>query len=334
MNSGKCSETVVDANDINQLKGILDEGLPYVYFSDRESPWLLYHLMAGDKAIPELKRSPLGKLLNRPLVKPFLANSRGEMLRRDDLYPVAEAEPELSDADMTAAKAAALAVAFNAVWRDYKITFGTWGGDNTWYYQVSRPGHNLVLQLSFPSDHAELAGRFWRPGMRSDFEDALHPVQTQGAPTLAWARLDIDLEAGVALIEEIQSDWLRLVAYKIRVLGRNAGSSRELDLHVAYLKGLETRYSKEWPRATMLAALKFLRVECGCHTVYLHTPESNEGLKSAGGPRSLYTSLPKYFCFELTEDVPPFLQRRRRADLKRLRKKHVKLFWKLRFEDE
>ena len=290
--------------------------------------------MGEDRAIPELKRSPLGKLLNRPLVKPFLANSRGEMLRRDDLYPVAEAEPELSGADMTPAKAAALAVAFNEIWRDYTIRFGTWGGDRTWYYQVSRPGHNLVLQMSFPSDHAELAGRFWRPGMRRDFEYDLHPVQTRGAPTLAWVRLDIDLEKGIALVEEIQSDWLRLVVQKIRTMKHDAGNSRELELHVAYLKGLETRYSKEWPRATMLAALKFLRVECGCHSVYLHTPESNKGLKHAGGPRSLYTSLPKYFCFELTEEVPPFLERVRRADLKRLRRKHKYLFWRLRFGEE
>ena len=41
------------------------------------------------------------------------------------------------------------------------------------------------------------------------FEWWSHPVRQDGRHTLAWARMDVDLDAGEALIEEIQSDWIR-----------------------------------------------------------------------------------------------------------------------------
>ncbi|MBT3027590.1 MAG: hypothetical protein KME48_10520 [Candidatus Thiodiazotropha sp. (ex Ctena orbiculata)] len=38
--------------------------------------------------------------------------------------------------------------------------------------------------------------------------------------TLAWARLDVDLERNEVLIEEVQSDWVRDMAWLQRWLNR------------------------------------------------------------------------------------------------------------------
>jgi hypothetical protein len=41
------------------------------------------------------------------------------------------------------------------------------------------------------------------------FEWSAHPIR-RSPSTLAWSRVDIDFENGEALIEEIQTDWVRL----------------------------------------------------------------------------------------------------------------------------
>lgn len=46
----------------------------------------------------------------------------------------------------------------------------------------------------------------------SHFNYCGHPVSRQ-RNTLAWARLDLDLNSATALIEEIQSDWIRDVVW-------------------------------------------------------------------------------------------------------------------------
>ena len=63
----------------------------------------------------------------------------------------------------------------------------------------------------------------------------------------------------------------------------------------------------------MLAAtIWFLREEIGISRIYYHTHEYGAQLKRIRWglpPRSLYTSLPRRFCFERTEEAPEFLVR-------------------------
>ncbi len=173
-------------------------------------------------------------------------------------------------------------------------------------------------------------GRHLQQGSRKDFEYWGHPIRTDGCPTLAWARLDVDLATGTALIEEIQSDWLRLLRSDIEDVAIRAPISRELKQKQSYEISLRARYEKLWPVAMMLATLMVLREHLGCHSVFLHQPEIGAALKSITGrhpPRSLYTSLPRSFCFEATQDVPAFLSRSR--ILRKLARKKQPLFWHL-----
>lgn len=39
-----------------------------------------------------------------------------------------------------------------------------------------------------------------------------HPVRKDDVETLAWARIDLDFASNQALIEEIQSDWVKNAA--------------------------------------------------------------------------------------------------------------------------
>jgi phosphoglycolate phosphatase len=67
---------------------------------------------------------------------------------------------------------------------------------------MTRQGHNLVLQLNFPISHnRELLKIVGEEEARGEILDA-HPVAQGREWTLAWARLDIDLETGEALVEE------------------------------------------------------------------------------------------------------------------------------------
>ena len=58
----------------------------------------------------------------------------------------------------------------------------------------------------------------------------------------------------------------------------------------------------------------FLKEEIGINTIFYHTFEGGNFLKGIDyakkPPRSLNTSLPKKFCFELTNQYPAFLSNR------------------------
>ncbi len=60
----------------------------------------------------------------------------------------------------------------------------------------------------------------------------------------------------------------------------------------------------------LAASLQFLFVELGISDIYYHHYESGCQLKSIScgkPPRSIYTDLPKKFCFGKTEQTPEFL---------------------------
>lgn len=66
----------------------------------------------------------------------------------------------------------------------------------------------------------------------------------------------------------------------------------------------------------MWAAMVFLRDELGLRRIYYQTAESGPLLKRIGGmtpPLSLYTDLPRRFCFQKTSEPPAFIEQDRHA---------------------
>ena len=316
--------------DISFIRQGLPETMPFPYYAGRESAWLLAYGLTSDARVRDVRSGRFGKLLDRPVVKPVVSAAADGLVRAVAFERLARADMSEFGGRTPGAPGAEAALA--ARWFDFTITLDQWGTDDNWAWsQLSRKGGNLVLQLGFPSDHARLVGSTVRRNMRKDCESYWHPVRDTGCPTLAWVRLDIDMEAGEALIEEVQSDWLRYLADEVDHLRKTAPRSRDLRAMERYQAELQAAYARVWPRAAVLAALDIVVRELRCRTVWMHMPDTGAALKHITGtrpPRSLYTDLPRAFCFAQTEDAPSFLERKRRRALSLLRKNGA-IFWRL-----
>ena len=261
------------------------------YHKDRYALMLLEYAAREDISIAQIKRSSYAKLLDRPLVKDLLA---------------ASGNGKISTADM--------AGCWPIETRAYVLSLGLWGwrkSSHRQWQQTSRAGTNLVLHLNFDRGHdtafKNLVGSFGY----GDFACNSHPINKKGRTTLAWARIDLDLDSGEALIEELQTDWLRNATEELEDLRKvNVAHSR-------YKQGLE-RYVLEylhphvkiWSEAMLSAALFFLIREIGIRKIWLHDFDTGNRLKKiqwGKPPRSLYTTLPKRFCFEKISQPPSFL---------------------------
>ncbi|MEL7099798.1 MAG: hypothetical protein AAGM84_13285 [Pseudomonadota bacterium] len=308
--------------------------MPFTYYPGRESAWLLAQMMAGDTPVPALRAGRAAPLMGRPVLQPLIA-ACGGTLRQRDVLALAHAQNAGLWEGASPAGLKALEPVFGADWHDYTLSLTEWGSREDWRFdQISRPGCNLVLQVGFPSAHAQVFGKLFASDMRRKLEYRYHPIRRDGPPTLAWVRLDVDLETGTALIEEVQSDWLRLAARQAQRAVRRGAQDRELRTLVAYEQALVAEYAKVWPRAALLAALFLLREEFAVRDIWMHQPAAGARLKGIDGthpPRSLYTSLPKAFCFAPTRDAPPFLCRTRKRHLAQLRRDPGPLFWRLAF---
>ncbi len=316
--------------DIIFVRHCLPEIISFPYFTGRENAWLMAHGLKEPMRVRNLRTGAFGKLLDRPVVKPVVAATPDGLLTREAFAALAKAD--ISAAGQAGAEGAGAEAALSERWFDFTLTFDQWGSDAVWAWsQISRKGGNLVLQLGFPSDHARLMGATVNRNVRKECEYVHHPVRDTGCPTLAWVRLDLDLDTGEVLIEEVQSDWLRRVAVRVDRLRKTAPRSRTLKVMERYQRELQAAYARIWPRAALLAALQVTVVEVGCRTVWMHMPNTGAALKHIRGvlpPRSLYTDLPKAFCFEPTADAPTFLERKRRRALSLLRKDGA-IFWRL-----
>lgn len=274
------------------------------YSKDDYAFQLLRILSAREGRIHKLRRTPARKLLEKPAVKPHLAACSDGVLKPFSL-------PENQ---------------FAADSRCYRLSLDVWGGDSKYWHwdQVSRNGASLVLQMNLNrSQSAKLRSCYMSEG-KDPFENHLHPVRNGAVPTIAWARLDFDLETGEALVEELQTDLLRdLKCYAETAYGaRNEGSKSferyGVRFDTARVIGIwEEDFLAErthWQEAMLSAALRFLVSEIGIRRIFYHTEETGSYLKRITGtkpPRSLYTDLPKRFCFEMTDEVPELLARER-----------------------
>ncbi len=316
--------------DAKEIIACLPKGRTvYPYHRDRYAVQLLEFVVDDQVSISQLRDSGFGKLLARPAIKDVVADCGGGTLSRADL---AKAWPQKMEV--------------------YRLSLSRWGPErrkdwDRWCYQTSRPGQNLVLQLNFSNAHNQAYGKIVSNNVKSPFAFHGHPVVRRDWHTLAWARLDIDLDTGEALIEELQSDWVRFsrsaAEHAHKTLTGAYGSEpdkeivfagRTLDAKAvcAYYNDVVAPHAKLWDEAMLSAAIWFLVNELGVGQIYLHDHETGCKLKNlvySQPPRSLYTKLPQRFCFQKTGRGPDFLFEKPCRRLRKLMKANDLAFWRL-----
>jgi len=281
-----------------------DERRVFHYFKDRYCFDLIeidmYRRGLKKSNVASLKELGIGRYLNQPSVSQELAKLGSGMLDRAQLGlmgPIARTR--------------------------FVLTLDRWGeGDRGWD-QTTRNQENLVLQLNFDGEHDATYRRLLKPvEYPSPFDSCGHPTSKAGRNTMAWVRLDVSLETNEALIEEIQTDWLRnasrmcIWAQKRRMKNPRLALadiypefSGSIEGFSIYVGETLPRYQNQWAEVAMLAALRFVRDELGVTTLYHHSYNTGIKLKDVCGkpPKSIYSTLPKKFGFELTAEIPSML---------------------------
>lgn len=259
-----------------------DQRLVYHDFDDRYALDLLLWAVGDRRPVRELRRGPFAHLLAKPVVRELLAGCGDGVLRAEQVLAAWPQERER--------------------YRHYRVTLGEWANDEgRWgaYYQMARGPANLVLQLNLPCEHDREFRRQFGRLEQWDF----HPVHGKGRTTVAWVRLDLEPSTGEALVEEIQSDWVR-----------------EHDGRPDYRDGAMERYCHRWQDAALGAALAFLREELGVDTAWYFSHRTGNAVKGIvsenwddPAPRSLYTRLPRRFGFERRREGPAWIEGLRRV---------------------
>lgn len=294
----------MNKNEITQILACLPKDMtPFAYVKDGYALMLLSQWVGPGRRIAEIKQSPYQGLLNKPVVRRRLqAAGAGRLTAAGLRFEEADAaEP-------------------------FILTVGQWDGRSAGN-QTSRRGLNLVLQLNVSAQHQARYRELVRPQRPGLFNYGGHPVLRPGqrpyfTETLAWARIDLDLGLNEALIEEVQSDWVRLVRGALQVLERHphkregrawkrrvGGSATGLR---AYAKEVLAMPARIWPEAMLAAAIDFIHRELGIDHIYYHSAEAGAAAKGIDyrlPPRSLYTDLPRRFCFNKVVRPPTFLVR-------------------------
>jgi len=287
------------------------------YYKDRYAFLLLSLACQKDKV------DDFAKLMNKPAIRQWFGQQGKVNLNADRL------KSHWSEAS-----------------NDFVMSLSSWGGGSPYWNQTSRSGHNLVLQLGFSNKH-EVMYRKLVKDYEQPFAWTSHPVMSRHKKhhrfreTLAWARIDLDFDTNEALIEEIQTDWLREVADLYKELKEDEdkdavsdywGIDAPVERVKQYCEYIMREYQPIWDEAMLSASIDFIVNELGIQHVYYHSHETGKKVKNCTPPRSLYTQLPKKFCFQKTEQAPQFLQRDRR--FKRLIKKVEQPKWHyLNFEE-
>ena len=309
----------MDKNLLDETLACLDQRKWIMHFSkDCYATFLIDFWLRknGPTHVRDLKKTQFGKLLERPMLKQLTA-----------VQPVI---------DQTAV---------NYLWADklepLVVTLGQWGGRKSYAsHQVSRKGYNLVLQVNL-SEQWDYVFRALFNEEANHYMDCGHPISETRSSTLGWARIDFDYEANEILIEEIQSDLVR----RIHGLKQTALKAQQdqcetfwfwrqtfrTDEVLTLLFKLDSIALSHWQEALLWSALKFCTDELGMDTIYYHTYETGALLKNiqyAKPPRSLYTDLPKKFCFTQTHEVPKILQQTKLA-MRRLKTQKNPAFFKL-----
>ncbi len=291
------------AKQVEEIIACLPRGrTPFHYFADRYALLLLAWASGDGLPVRELRAGPFGRLLDKPLAREALA-SAGQGL--------------------------ALADYFAMYWRNpaqtFLLTLDIWNADHARHNQTSRGDANLVLQLNFSNQQEsripEIAGGRIDETLICWSHPVRKPEPGRDAPhrnTLAWARIDLDFDTGEALIEEIQNDWLRNAERALHWMRRYRRawgvSSEDIARFAAYHEQVLAPLRKLWSEAMLSATLWFIREELGLRSIWYHSADTGRRVKRieySAPPRSLYSSLPRRFCFERIAEAPRMLMRSR-----------------------
>jgi len=297
---------------------------PYYYFKDKYALDLANILLDRyqEVRIGDLKKSRFAFLLQKPPIKELVSSTGRNTISKTDLHSMTTLE---------------------GIGFFYSIS--EWGKyvahRNNSYYQTSRPGINVVLRLNFDLKHNRMYNSLIKPDKTSHpFAFTGHPVSVKREYTMCWARLDVSLDTGEVLVEEIQNDWLRKVQRLLRRLEKLEKQNKDLsrfgilknttlDNFRAYYWELLKPYYKLWDEAMLNLVLTFAKEELGISQIFYHTFESGKYLKGYEPdwlpPRSIYTRLPKKFGFTETDNAPVFIQKEKYLR-KKLRKKTLNWF--------
>ena len=316
----------MNIEEINFLTSIYkNRVIPFWYYRDKYAVQLLTYAIEQPTKISAIKAGKQQNLLQKAPLKEITAHLTGSQLKKSDLNNYLPKK-----------------------WQHYNLTFHKWGGYKKYHkhswYQTTRPGFSFVIQLNFESEHDAIYHKLISPIPSEDplFKTFGHPVATKKMRlTLAWARIDLDLETGEVLIEEIQTDWIREVdrmvnqfkdSYqkKERERIKDCWLSTYANTSLYNLKAYQAYlaiYKKTWAEAMMSATFDFCVNELGIRTIYFHTYESGKTLKDCDPPKSLYAKLPKKFGFVKTKEAPKFIQSDKKIK-KKIRKNDF-WWWKL-----
>ncbi len=273
------------------------------YFRDRYALMLLEWFVGEGKTVREVKRSRYGRLLQKPCVREWLARGGGDRLTPDRLAGIWPSRSE-----------------------SYVVTLDEWretpGFRDREVDQTTRRGSSLVLQLNFSRRHDVAFEALLGEDASSEgwLNSSLHPVNLDGRRTLAWARLDVELDLDEVLIEEVQSDWAFWATWLASLARQRKSSMRVLGRVVEvwrarrYLEEVLHPHLVMWDEAVLAAVLDFIRRELGVRRVYYHSYDSSTHFKCCEPPRSLYARLPRRFCFEETPEPPRIVEEASASD--------------------
>lgn len=284
-------------HEVEEIRACLPKGRTiFTYGKDWYAIELLKLSLQSETTVAELRRSSFGRLMNKDRVREWFGTLGKSTISPADLAFLWPTETE-----------------------SYRLTLDSFDG----WSQTSRQGKNawnLVLQMNLNGDDARLMDKHIEARDCDPFEWTCHPIHRGRNRTLAWARIDIDWRSGEALIEEIQNDRLRevkdLLDYaKSRKLQRvkSCGVELSTDFLVDYWDRRLRISRAVWAEAMVCATLQLIVRELGIRRIWYHTPESGrvyKNITSREPPRSVYTDLPRKFCFEKTEERPSFLRKR------------------------
>lgn len=316
----------MDKQTINEILEVCGEPKRFHYYKDKH---LLNALLLENKThykIADIKGSKASALLQKAwFKKAFMANSGSGIISRQDLLSYLPADA-----------------------KHFNTTLGEWGEDankhnkDKWY-QTSRSGYSLVVQLNFCSEHNYRYFQLLKPQWRHAgvFNYAGHPVNKGKYYTMAWARVDVDFNTNEAIIEEIQTDWLRNLRQLIadvkendkRISGdfliRNGIGSSAQNLMAYY--SFMRNYFEMWQEAILSLSIEVLQKEIGVEHIFMHTHESGNLFKEITyrqPPKSLYSKLPTKMGFVLNDEAPLFLNQEQylKRYFKKAKKQNVKWF--------
>jgi len=262
----------------------------FSYYPERYASMLLAWATDDSTSIAELKQSRLAPLLQRTSIKAIVKQCGDGLFDRSML-------------DM----------GWSNQHDSFLLTLDCWDKGLRRHRQTTRSGCNLILQINLDYRYQQALENLFRNEQVFQFHG--HPVLKRQRDinfrqTLAWVRMDLELGTNEVLIEEIQSDFIRFAQWYRNYLNFRKDRSSRQQQQLDFCELVLARFHKIWREAVMAAALWFIREELGMSTIWYHTHLTGAKLKKIRGrlpPQSLYSRLPRQFCFEKTTDRPEFL---------------------------